>query len=748
MASLSAGVTFADEVDTTRRRLQTVVQKPLVRADTSWTNAEDGFGRGAGGCIAMTDTWVIIGAYSSNTASIYEFDTSTGNWDTIADTTLSENAVTGFGYAVAITASGTYAIVGASSAEATNGQAYIYEFDVTANGWSTTAVASVTGYQSSAGFGMSVDIVDNYAIVGAASAQKVYIFERDGTNGWGATAVATFEHLASSNSLFGVSVSLTNAWAVMGQPGTQQAFIYGKNTGTGVWDTTSPVATLSEGSNNFGVTVAIGGSWLAVGDSNSGAVFVYAYSGGSWQSTALQVINPSGISRFGISLAMSNSYLMVGSTQGNGQAFFYDLADVTGGLLFSYGAVDAIDSFIGSNTGYSLNGVALTDTWAFVSQVYQSGAKMIPYEIYLVDAPSGQPSGQPSMQPSSSPSMPTGKPSVMPSGQPSVQPSSAPSAQPSNAPSSQPSVQPTSQPSVPTSQPSSKPTGQPSLDPTSAPSSQPSMAPSARPSSQPSGEPSSQPSSLPTLQPTSGPTGQPTTQPTNPTSAPSSIPTSNPTPVPDLSLVIPFLPWQPILYTVLTLTFVCSGYAIYRYFSKSHFSVMHWLALKLGWLDRVEEEKERKKAAHFSRRRVTPLKQLEEARVYKHEGVGSGGGLSRGSGKTPRTNKISPIPEYGASHGGRHVVRHTNDKQHRLSNFFHGTASPDEEAKGLDAVTPSIPSTLADRHSWNSNKRSPRVEPSHKGTENGAPSPHVQVRRPNGRKARPQLPASYDPSIY
>ena len=174
------------------------------------------------------------------------------------------------------------------------------------------------------------------------------------------------------------------------------------------------------------------------------------------------------------------------------------------------------------------------------------------------------------------------------------------------------------------------------------------------------------------------------------------------------------------------------------------------MAQKLGWHDRVEEEKEKKKAAHFSKRRISPLKQLEEARMYKHEGVGPGGGLSR-SGKTPLSNKISPIPEYGAGHGGRHVVRHDSDRHHRLSNFFHGAASPEEEAKGMDdlrsasAVSPTIPSSLADRHQWNSNKRSPRVAPSYP-IGGGGLSP--QVRRPNGRKVRPKLPASYDNSMY
>ena len=81
--------------------------------------------------------------------------------------------------------------------------------------------------------------------------------------------------------------------------------------------------------------------------------------------------------------------------------------------------------------------------------------------------------------------------------------------------------------------------------------------PTTQPSSQPTAVPSSQPSSEPSMQPTGAPTGQPTSSPTNPR-LPTSIPTASIGGA-DLNKVETFLPWRPILYTVVALTLVCRG---------------------------------------------------------------------------------------------------------------------------------------------------------------------------------------------
>ena len=243
--------------------------------------------------------------------------------------------------------------------------------------------------------------------------------------------------------------------------------------------------------------------------------------------------------------------------------------------------------------------------------------------------------------------------------------------------------------------------------------------------------PSGQPTGLPTTQPTSDPSSAPTSTPTSPTSLPSALPSARPTPVPDLSLVVPFLPWQPIIYTVLALTFVCTVLFFIRYFTKRKFSPVQWCAGKLGYYNKKEEARVKERAENISRRKVAPLKQLEEARAYKHEGVGPGGGLSR-SGKTPLSNKISPIPEYGSSQNRQVINR--SDLQHRLSGFFVASTGSEEE-KG-EEIRPAISATLADRHNWNSARRSPRVAPnpfsSSSSSSSSSPSPSQTGREAGG----------------
>ena len=236
----------------------------------------------------------------------------------------------------------------------------------------------------------------------------------------------------------------------------------------------------------------------------------------------------------------------------------------------------------------------------------------------------GAPSGQP-----------TSRPSSLPSGQPTMQPST----QPSSRPSSQPSSAPTSQPSVPTSVPTSKPSGQPTKQPTGQPSAQPSSRPSAQPSGSPTCLPSSQPSSMPSTQPSSNPSGQPTSMPTNPTSRPSSIPTSIPTETPNLSTQVNLLPWQPILYALLCAFFLSCAYLLHTYLRKTQFSVFKYVSESIGWRDRMEEAREKKRQEHLKRRRVAPLVQVEEARKFKQSREGEGGGIAKRA-KLPLSRKV------------------------------------------------------------------------------------------------------------
>ena len=56
------------------------------------------------------------------------------------------------------------------------GKAFIFAYDRDAGGWASSAVTIASAYTGESGFGSSVSITDNYAIVGAPGAGKAFIF--------------------------------------------------------------------------------------------------------------------------------------------------------------------------------------------------------------------------------------------------------------------------------------------------------------------------------------------------------------------------------------------------------------------------------------------------------------------------------------------------------------------------------------------------------------------------------------------
>jgi hypothetical protein len=248
-----------------------------------------------------------------------------------------ENDFDQFGNSVAI--SGDYAIVGAISFNGggnARGKVYIYERNAQGT-WGE--VQTFVGQNDGDGFGHSVAISDNYAIVGANRFQggginrgKVYIYER-GAGGWPITPTETFEG-ENDGDFFGNSVAISADYAIVGAVsfdggGINRGKVYIYERGAGGWPVTATATFEGENNNDFfGNSVAISADYAIVGANgsqgggiNRGKVYIYERGAGGWPTTPTETFEgENNNDLFGNSVSISGGYAIVGAygSQGGG----------------------------------------------------------------------------------------------------------------------------------------------------------------------------------------------------------------------------------------------------------------------------------------------------------------------------------------------------------------------------------------------------------------------------------------------
>ncbi len=228
---------------------------------------------------------VIVGSVLDNVGditaagSVYTFNRSAIDTH-ILPLDISENCY--FGWSVGI--SGDYIIAG--SKQHLN-YAYIFRRTGT-NTWDSGTKIEVSGAAAGDGFGRSVDICGDYAIIGApANADPneeyvddisditdnpegyAYIFRRTGTNTWDSGTRIEASDGAVGNS-FGYSVSISGDYAIVGAStsgsGTGAVYIFHR-TGTNTWDSGTKISAPYNPDHNyiyFGRSVAIHGDYAIV----------------------------------------------------------------------------------------------------------------------------------------------------------------------------------------------------------------------------------------------------------------------------------------------------------------------------------------------------------------------------------------------------------------------------------------------------------------------------------------------------
>lgn len=320
------------------------------------------------GCsVAIHGDYAIVGACDEDGPSADKFDdrgaayiyhrTGADSWDDVSKL-YAPYAQAGDHFGVSVSISGDYAIVGASGEDGGNGDpirgagaAYIY-CRTGVDAWDRGTKVVAPDAQVGDGFGVSVAISGDYAIVGAHGedggsgdpltyAGAAYVFGRTGANTWDSgTKLVALD--AQSSDLFGASVAISGDYAIVGAEhddggsgdplrGAGAAYVFYR-TGGNAWDSgTKLVAPDTQADDFFGFSVAISGDHAIVGAMgedggggdplrSAGAAYVFHRTGANaWDSgTKLVAPDAQADDKFGISVAISGDYAIVGAHSEDG----------------------------------------------------------------------------------------------------------------------------------------------------------------------------------------------------------------------------------------------------------------------------------------------------------------------------------------------------------------------------------------------------------------------------------------------
>ncbi len=240
--------------------------------------------------LSASGSTALLGANGrSGTGAADVFTLRGGTWSLTAELTAAHGAPTDkFGDSVALSASGTTALVGASEHSFATGAAYV--FTLRGGAWSRTAELTAAHGAEADEFGDSVALSASgtTALVGAGDRQHgvgaAYVFSLRG-RAWSQTAELAASHATSDDALGdSVALSAPGSTALVGawgrNSGTGVAFVFTLRGGT--WSQTAELAASRAAPNdNFGWSVALSalGTTALVGaqaHSATGAAFVFA----------------------------------------------------------------------------------------------------------------------------------------------------------------------------------------------------------------------------------------------------------------------------------------------------------------------------------------------------------------------------------------------------------------------------------------------------------------------------------------
>ena len=305
--------------------------------------------------VAISGGTVVVGVPNDdddgfNSGSAYVFTRSGTNWNQQSKLTASDAAAGDqFGFRVAIDGETiVVSAVGDDDAGPSSGSAYVF----TRSGTDWTQQAKLTPPSPAAGdgFGISVAIFGQTAVVGAyhddddgTDSGSAFVFTRRGTN-WNQQSKLTASD-AKELELFGRSVAISGQTVVVGAPvelchdlpGGGSAYVFTRS-GTTWTEQAKLKASDTAADDEFGREVAISGGTVVVGalrhddpDPDSGSGYVFSRSGTTWTEQAeLTASDAAADDQFGFSVAIAGQTVVVGVRSED--------PDLGGGPLLSAGS--------------------------------------------------------------------------------------------------------------------------------------------------------------------------------------------------------------------------------------------------------------------------------------------------------------------------------------------------------------------------------------------------------------------------
>ena len=242
-----------------------------------------------------------------------------------------------FGYTVSL--DGDTALIGAIGAAPLEiGSAYVFVYDGTK--WIQQAKLEPEG-GSVSGFGESVSLDGDTALIGATLSDSAYVFIRDGTT-WTQQAILLADDV-DSDQRFGISVSLDRDSALIGAsqdsgntPESGSAYVFVRN-GT-IWAQQAKLVT-DDGDtlDQFGYSVSIDDELALIGARTQeiagqqlGAAYIFERDGSTWTQQAKLLAEDAGSNqRLGESVSLDGESALVGAGVIDGAAYVFTRIDDT-----------------------------------------------------------------------------------------------------------------------------------------------------------------------------------------------------------------------------------------------------------------------------------------------------------------------------------------------------------------------------------------------------------------------------------
>lgn len=388
ISNLSLSVTMSKQVIYGDILLSDWIEQKLIAFDGA---DDDVFGC----CVSIDGNYAIVGAphdddNGENSGSAYILKNNGTSWIEEQKLTASDGAESDlFGYYVSI--SGDYAIVGAPYDDdkgEMSGSAYI--FKNTGSNWIEEQKLTASDGAESDLFGF-VSINEDYAIIGApynddmgSNTGAVYIFKNDGS-GW----IEEEKLIPADTEIFigfGVTITINGEYAIIGAPyaddlGYNSGSVYIFKNNGGSW-TEEQKLTASDGDadNWFGRCVSMDEDYIAIGapkdddnGENSGSVYIFKNKGQNWvEDQKLTALDGASEDLFGSCVSIDGKNVIIGADndddyeEDSGSAYIFEYDGINWIEETKLHASDGVtEDYFGESvsidSNYTIVGVGLDD---------------------------------------------------------------------------------------------------------------------------------------------------------------------------------------------------------------------------------------------------------------------------------------------------------------------------------------------------------------------------------------------------